>query len=158
MNKTFKPTAQLEMDLMKSILGDYSKLKILLTKFDNANTFWINQQNIQLFRILSDEFQNLKEEDEHSITEMYNAVFSSLEVNFKDADLTPYESLFETDFNFDETILNYFLYFKKKEIHSNLMGLTNDIQSKDILEIYFLLHSITNKCHETFTIVQKEKH
>jgi hypothetical protein len=146
------------MDLMKSILGDYSKLKILLTKFDTADTFWINQQNIQLFRILSDEFQNLKEEDEHSITEMYDAAFSSLDINFKDTDLTPYESLFETDFNFEETILNYFLYFKKKEIHSNLIELTNEFQSKDILEIHFLLHSITNKCYETFHFVQKEKH
>jgi predicted transcriptional regulator YdeE len=153
MKTLFKPTAQIEMDLMKAILGDYSKLKFVILNFDNANDFWINQQNWTLYRLLQKEFNMLSSENEKNITELYDNAFNNLETTHPKHDLTLYDSIFETNFNFQETACNYFLYFKKKAINSTLKDLSIDIQTREVTEIKDELDALKSICSETMNVI-----
>jgi hypothetical protein len=91
--------------------------------------------------------------NEESITELYDNAFLDLESTFPKHDLTLYDSIFETNFNFQETACNYFLYFKKKAINSSLKDLSTDIQTREVTEIKDELDALKFICLETMNVI-----
>lgn len=116
MKQRFRPTQKLEMDFMKTLLDNFEKLEQLLMEIEIADEFWLNQQNKSLFLILKYEYFKTRKRKDFTIESFYEKVFAKADKTISNFDFKVYEDLYEIDFKYYHTFLNYYQYFKRKRI------------------------------------------
>lgn len=108
----FKPTRQLEMDMMKYLLQDFETLKKCIHE-DIVEEFWLNEQNNALYALLKAE---LSKNEHVDATLFYQKIISLAEKQISNFNESVYEDHFEVGFEFSSTYLNYLVYFKYKRL------------------------------------------
>ncbi len=150
---TFKPTASLEMDLMKNLLSDRKYLKVLVEEIEFADQFWINQTNKLLYDLLKFEFnfERHKSENENSTNNLsaiedskkkkeenlrfYNHIFEVAQQKIPNFNPEKYEEAYVLNFNFNKTLENYFHFFKCKHIVSLFQISSQKLNHFDIEDV-----------------------
>lgn len=126
----FKPTKELEFDLMKSLLETYSRLKFFIWYFKDPKFVWYNQQNEQLFQLLEKQFHETKNSSEFSVEKFYAQVIQDAKEQITNFDIRLYLDLYQQNYMFHQTALDYYQFLKSKKITNDLKVLTADFESK----------------------------
>ncbi len=155
MKTTFKPTLVLEMDFMKTLLDNFEKLEQLLMEIEIADEFWLNQQNKSLFLILKFEYFKTRKRQDFTIESFYEKVFTKADKTISNFDFKVYEDLYEIDFKYYQTLLNYYQYFKCKRV----VGLIDELKvqfEKSELEADSIFAKIEEIKREYGTMLKRE--
>jgi hypothetical protein len=131
----FKPTLALEMDIMKTLLDNFEKLEQVLLEIEIADSFWLNQQNENLFLILKKEYFKTRKKKDFSIENYYKIVFSIAENTIPNFDGKVYEEFYEQDFKFSSTFLDYYQYFYCKKMVQQLHFLVDKFSTCDFEKV-----------------------
>ncbi len=129
----FKPNQALEMDVMKSLLSDISKLNYFIEKFDDGKAFWIQQMNQELYSKLKNNYSELKDHTIIDIPLFYEKVISEFETENPKYNIEIYEELFAQNFDFYTLISNYKKHIIRKEIIQELDNLKSTFETAVIL-------------------------
>jgi hypothetical protein len=123
----FIPTQVLEMDMMKFLLQDFKTLKRIVTE-DIVSKFWIHQQNKALYTIMKNE---LSKQQDVNPYHFYVRVIKIAKVKIQDFDMNLYDEVYELGFDFSSTYLEYYQYFKCKQVEHIFRKLTFQFETKE---------------------------
>ena len=121
----FKPNQAVEMDVMKSLLDDISKLNYFIELFDDGKSFWIQQINQDLYLKLKENYEELKDQTIIDVSKFYDKVILDFEQEFPNYNLEIYEELYSQSFDFYKVLSNYKNHIVRKEI----IQLLNDLKT-----------------------------
>lgn len=133
-NINFKPTKELEFDIMKSLLDDYSKLSYFIELFQDSKFIWQNQMNQKLFALIERQFQKTKNRFDFEIENFYSKLLKMAKAQIPDFDVNVYLEFYEQNFKFYNSILNCYQFFKSKKVVKIMRELTDEIE-KDKFDI-----------------------
>jgi hypothetical protein len=124
----FKPTQALEMDMMKFLLQDFKTLKRIVSE-DIVSEFWMHEQNKALYIILKNEL-SMQPQDINPY-HYYLRVFNMARVNIQHFDMNLYDQVYEIGFHFSSTFLDYYQYFKCKQVERIFRKLTIQCETRE---------------------------
>lgn len=133
-NKLFKPTKEIEFNLMKTLLSNYTKLSLFIHDFKEANDVWVNSMNKELYQILLNNHHPMDELDNASIDKFYLLVWDKFQEKYSDLELEIYSELFQKDYNFFKTLENYRDFVFRKKILNELEQLKLMIENDALIE------------------------
>ncbi len=125
----FRPTQELEIDVIKSLLGDISKLKYFIEMFDDGKSFLVQQINQELYLKLKNKYVEIIDQTIINIPDFFETAVKEFESEFPQYNIEIYEELYVKNFDFYTVISNYKTYIVRKEIIQYLDNLKTTFET-----------------------------
>jgi len=107
---------------------------LFIHNFKEAEHIWINPLNKELYKILFNKCQHIKDPNKEAIDEFYVAVWNEFKETNDDLKLEIYTEVYQKEFNFFETMENYLDFVFRKSILSELEQLKSMIENDFIID------------------------